>query len=183
MQNYAKFNKDDRSIRIAAGEGLALIFEIGNLVKFSVSATGPSDSSNPDGKNSREFTHVQGLRAKILNQVRSLSVEAGGKGSAKKDLNSQRNTFRDVLEFLEDGFSPETSMKIGGESLSTTSWSELIQLNFLKHFLGGGFVKQMQDKEVLHDIFGFTPKRNLLSGTQKLSGTEKIVYDCDMGSS
>lgn len=169
-------DKDDRSIRIAAGEGLALIFEMGNLEKFSVSATGPSDSSNPDGKNAREFTHIQGLRAKILNQVRSLSVEAGGKGSAKKDLNSQRNTFRDVLEFLEDGFSPETSMKIGGESLSTTSWSELIQLNFLKHFLGGGFVKQMQDNEVLHDVFGFTPKRNLLSGTQKLSGTEKRMY-------
>lgn len=171
-------DKDDRSIRIAAGEGLALIFEIGNLEKFSVAATGPSDSSNHDGNNARarEFTHIQGLRAKILNQVRSLSVEAGGKGSAKKDLNSQRNTFRDILEFLEDGFSPETSMKIGGESLSTTSWSQLIQLNFLKHFLGGGFVKQMQDNEVLHDIFGFSPKRNLLSGTQKLSGTEKRMY-------
>lgn len=148
-------DKDDRSIRIAAGEGLALIFEIGNLEKFSVAATGPSDSSNHDEKSAREFTHIQGLRAKILNQVRSLSVEAGGKGSAKKDLNSQRNTFRDILEFLEvflfnlflilklskgvlivflfiqDGFSPETSMKIGGESLSTTSWSELIQVALL----------------------------------------------------
>lgn len=28
-------------------------------------------------------------------------MEAGGKGSAKKDLNSQRNLFKDVLEFLE----------------------------------------------------------------------------------
>ncbi|WOH06956.1 hypothetical protein DCAR_0626385 [Daucus carota subsp. sativus] len=169
-------DKDDRSIRIAAGEGLALIFEMGNLEKFSVATTGPSDSFNHDGNNAREFTHIQGLRQKILNQVKSLSVEAGGKGSAKKDLNSQRNTFRDILEFLEDGFSPETSMKIGGESLNTTSWSQLIQLNFLKHFLGGGFVKQMQDNEVLHDIFGFSPKRKLLSGTQKLSGTEKRMY-------
>jgi hypothetical protein len=33
--------------------------------------------------------------------VRSLSAEAGGKGSTKKDLNSQRNLFKDVLEFLE----------------------------------------------------------------------------------
>ena len=31
-----------------------------------------------------------------------------------------------------------------------------------------------QDNEVLHDIFGFSPKRKLLSGTQKLSGTEKV---------
>ncbi|KAL8094321.1 hypothetical protein AgCh_036014 [Apium graveolens] len=63
----------------------------------------------------------------FLNQVRSLSVEAGGKGSAKKDLNSQRSTFRDILDYLEDGYSPETSIKIGGESLNTTTWSQLIQ--------------------------------------------------------
>lgn len=74
---------------------------MGNLEKFSVATTGPSDSFNHDGNNAREFTHIQGLRQKILNQVKSLSVEAGGKGSAKKDLNSQRNTFRDILEFLE----------------------------------------------------------------------------------
>lgn len=72
-------------MRIAAGEALALIFEIGNLERFS----------------NQDITHIQGLKAKILNQVRNLSVEAGGKGSAKKDLNNQRNTFRDVLEFLE----------------------------------------------------------------------------------
>ena len=61
-------------------------------------------------------------------------------------------------------------MKIGGDSLQTSSWSEMIQvflvcflstlfeisflfsiltfrflqLNFIKHFLGGGFVKHMQ---------------------------------------
>lgn len=88
-------------IRIAAGEALALIFEMGNLEKFSVATTGSSDRSSYNGINARELTHIQGLRARILNQVRSLSMEAGGKGSAKKDLNSQRNTFRDILEYLE----------------------------------------------------------------------------------
>lgn len=88
-------DKDDRSIRIAAGEALALIFEIGSLEKFS---SEPNDCN--DG--SREgCTHVRGLKGKILNQVRNLSVEAGGKGSAKKDLTSQRNLFKDILEFLE----------------------------------------------------------------------------------
>ncbi|XP_074380002.1 uncharacterized protein LOC141721141 isoform X2 [Apium graveolens] len=170
-------DKDDRLIRIAAGEALALIFEIGNLEKFYVATTGSNDSSNHNGINARELTHIQGLRARILNQVRSLSVEAGGKGSAKKDLNSQRSTFRNILDYLEDGYSPETSMKIGGESLNTTTWSQLIQLNFLKHFLAGGFVKQMQDNEVLHDIFGFSPKRKLFSATEKrISGTDKRMY-------
>ncbi|KAL7597133.1 hypothetical protein Lser_V15G31249 [Lactuca serriola] len=154
--------KEDRSIRIAAGEALALIFEIGNLEKFSIQ----------EGNN-KDVTYIHGLRAKVLNQVKNLSVEAGGKGLTKKDLNNQRNTFRDILEFLEDGYSPETSLKIGGDSLTTTTWCQLIQLNFLKRFLRGGFIKHMQENEFLHDVFDFTPKKKLISG---VSGTEKRMY-------
>lgn len=129
------------------------------MEKLSGEAKESSDSSI-----SREFTHIQGLRAKILNQVRVLSSEAGGKGSAKKDLNSQRSSFRDILDFLEvlvfafidfslyfsfllllvmmilllrqcqDGYPPETSIKIGGESLNVTSWSQLIQVPPLTSF-------------------------------------------------
>lgn len=94
-------DKDDRSVRIAAGEALALIFEIGSLEKFSVGAKDSSDGSTQEGSRPREFVHIQGLKAKIINQVRNLSAEAGGKGSTKKDLNSQRNLFREVLEFFE----------------------------------------------------------------------------------
>lgn len=156
--------KDDRSVRMAAGEALALIFEIGNLEKFS---------TQEGNNNSRDVIHIQGLKAKILNQVRSLSVEAGGKGLTKKDLNNQRNTFRDILEFLEDGYSPETSLKIGGDTLTTTTWCQLIQLNFLKRFLRGGFIKHMQDNEFLHDVFDFTPKKKLISGGDRV---EKRMY-------
>ncbi|XP_027094441.1 uncharacterized protein [Coffea arabica] len=169
--------KEERSVRIAAGEALALIFEVGSLEKFAGESKGSSDGSNSEADKSRELVHIQGLRGKILNQVRNLSTEAGGKGSAKKDLNSQRNTFRDILEFLEDGYSPETSMKVAGESLSTTSWAQLIQLNFLKHFLGGGFVKHVQENEFLHDVFGFNPKKKFMSAAEhRLSASEKRLY-------
>ncbi|KAK0575440.1 hypothetical protein LWI29_000600 [Acer saccharum] len=164
-------DKDDRSVRIAAGEALALIFEMGSLEKFSAEAKGSKDGSQGG------YAHVQGLKGKILNQVKSLSMEAGGKGSAKKDLNSQRNLFKDILEFLEDNYCPETSLKIGGDSLKTSTWSQLIQLNFLKHFLGGGFVKHMQENEFLHEVFEFTPKRKHLPGTEHhISGSEKRMY-------
>ncbi|XAR61961.1 hypothetical protein NMG60_11016521 [Bertholletia excelsa] len=144
-------DKDDRSIRIAAGEALALIFEMGNFEKFL-----------SDAKES----------------VRNLAAEAGGKGSTKKDLNAQRNSFRDILEFLEDGNPPKTSVKIGRESLNTTSWSQLIQLNFLKHFLGGGFVKHMQENEFLHEVFGFTPsyQRQLPGSEVHMSNSDKRLY-------
>lgn len=93
--------KDDRALRIAAGEALALIFEMGSLEKFAGETKVSSDQSSDEGKDSRKLMYLHGLRTKVLGQVQGLAVEAGGKGSAKKDLNSQRNTFRDILEFLE----------------------------------------------------------------------------------
>ena len=74
---------------------------MGNLEKFCGEAKASSDSSDHEKNDSRNFAHIQGLRAKILNQVRNLSAEAGGRGSTKKDLNSQRNSFRDILDYLE----------------------------------------------------------------------------------
>ncbi|KAL9386047.1 hypothetical protein Peur_023057 [Populus x canadensis] len=171
-------DKDDRSVRIASGEALALIFETGSIEKFATENKTTPDGSVPEGNKSREgYTHILGLKSKILNQVRSLSAEAGGKGSAKKDLNSQRNLFKDVLEFLEDGYAPDISMKIGGDSLQTSTWSELIKLNFMKHFLGGGFIKHMQDNEFLQVVFGFTPKRKHLLGVEhQMSSGEKRMF-------
>uniref|UniRef100_A0A7C9CXV8 Interferon-related developmental regulator N-terminal domain-containing protein n=1 Tax=Opuntia streptacantha TaxID=393608 RepID=A0A7C9CXV8_OPUST len=153
-------DKDDRSVRIAAGEALAVIFEVGDFERFAGEGGDSSDCAREG------YLHLKGLKGKVLKQVRDLASEAGGKGAAKKDLNNQRNLFRDLLDFLEDGYSPETSMKVGGESLITSSWSQLVQLNFLKHFLQGGFVKHMQENEFLHDLFGFTPKKKINFGNE-----------------
>ncbi|XP_010540397.1 PREDICTED: interferon-related developmental regulator 1-like [Tarenaya hassleriana] len=168
--------KDDRTVRIAAGEALGLIFELGILEKFSAEAKRSNGSVQEGNVTQEALTHMHGLKAKVTNQVRDLSVEAGGKGSAKKDLNSQRNLFKDLLEFLEDGYSPESSTKIGGESLQTTMWCQMIQLNFLKHFLGGGFIKHMQDNEFLQDVFGFTPKKKFAGGEPRMSQGEKRMF-------
>ncbi|XP_062019492.1 uncharacterized protein LOC133736071 [Rosa rugosa] len=169
-------DKDDRSVRIAAGEALALIFEIGSLEKFSVGTKSSDDGSTEEGNYPREYVHIQGLKAKIINQARDLSAEAGGKSSAKKDLTNQRNMFRDILEYFEDDYSPEISIKIGSDSLQTSTWSQLIQLNFLKHFLGGGFIKHMQENELLQDVLGFTPKKKCVDFENRLSGSEKRMF-------
>jgi HEAT repeat protein len=94
--------KDDRSVRIAAGEALAVIYELGTLEKFAAEVKGSANGSVKEGGVSQEaLMHMHGLKAKVTKQVRELSVEAGGKGSAKKDLNTQRNLFKDLVEFLE----------------------------------------------------------------------------------
>ncbi|CAL9216480.1 unnamed protein product [Arabidopsis halleri] len=166
--------KDDRSVRIAAGEALAVIYELGTLEKFAAEVKGSANGSVKEGSVSQEaLMHMHGLKAKVTKQVRELSAEAGGKGSAKKDLNTQRNLFKDLVEFLEDGYAPETSTKVGGDYLQTSTWYQMIQLNYLKHFLGGGFIKHMQENEFLHDVFSFTPKK---IGGGKLSNDEKRLF-------
>ena len=68
-------------------------------------------------------------------------------------------------------------MKIGGYSLQTSTWSQYIQLNFLKHFLGGGFVKHMQENEFLQEVFGFTPRKKIFQGIEHLkSSADKRMY-------
>uniref|UniRef100_A0A7N0UAI8 Interferon-related developmental regulator 1 n=1 Tax=Kalanchoe fedtschenkoi TaxID=63787 RepID=A0A7N0UAI8_KALFE len=162
-------DKDDRAVRIAAGEAVAVILEVGSFEKFAADLKAA-------GVGGHGTIHdINGIKEKIHKQVKDLSVEAGGKGSAKKDLNNQRNLFRDILVFIEDGYSPETSMKIGGDLMATSTWSQLIQLNFLKHFLGGGFVKHMQDNSFLQDVLGFTPKKSLASELNR-SSIEKKWY-------
>ncbi|AAF24950.1 T22C5.21 [Arabidopsis thaliana] len=146
--------KDDRSVRIAAGEALAVIYELGTLEKFAAEVKGSANGSVKEGGVSQEaLMHMHGLKAKVTKQVRELSVEAGGKGSAKKDLNTQRNLFKDLVEFLEDGYAPETSTKVGGDYLQTSTWYQMIQLNYLKHFLGGGFIKHMQVCFLIYPFF------------------------------
>ena len=80
-----------------------------------------------------------------------------------------------ILQY-QDGYSPEISIKIGGDSLQTSTWSQLIQLNFLKHFLGGGFIKHMQENELLQEVLGFTPKKKSIDSENRLSGSEKRMF-------
>ena len=76
---------------------------MGTLEKFAAEAKGSAaNGSVKEGCVSQEaLMNMHGLKSKVTNQVRDLAAEAGGKGSAKKDLNTQRSLFKDLVEFLE----------------------------------------------------------------------------------
>ncbi|XP_077247666.1 uncharacterized protein LOC143887472 isoform X2 [Tasmannia lanceolata] len=160
--------RQDPSVCIAAIEAIVLIFEMGNLEKFSGEFRSCIDGS------------PEALKEKIINQVRNLAlyVETGEEDSAKIDLSSKPNLFRDVFSFFETGNFPKTSVKIlqGAKLLKISTWTQLLQLNFLKRVLGRGFVRHMQENELLHDIFDLTPKekqRKLENDGQLLDNNEK----------
>ncbi|MQL95990.1 hypothetical protein Taro_028656 [Colocasia esculenta] len=171
-------DKEDRTVRIAAGEAVALIFDIARLDKFAREEN--SHNGDLDGEGTKpprgRFSYVAALKGKILNQAKILSMEAGGKGSAKNDLSNQRNTFQDILALIETGTCPERPVKIlkNCDPLIVSTWSQMMQLNFLRRFLGRGFLKHMQDNELLHDVFGFTPRKRKTFSVKEKRGSKPL---------
>lgn len=165
-------DKGDRSVRIAAGEALALIYEM-NASNPSISKTAENEleSSHPVGtKSTMGISYIETLKGKILTQARDLSMEAGGKGSVKSDLGTQRELFQHIVDFIETEEFEVVSLKVLNhcDPLKITSWSHALQLNFLRRFLGSGYLRHMQDNELLHDILDYVPKkREILSVKEK----------------
>ncbi|KAI3958930.1 hypothetical protein MKX01_023606 [Papaver californicum] len=75
----------------------------------------------------------------------NLSLEAGGEDIPKND--TKKKLIDDVLRFLEDKVCLKTSIKIGRSVLNISTWSRLLQVNFVMRFLGPGFVKHMQENQ------------------------------------
>ncbi|EAZ40479.1 hypothetical protein OsJ_24933 [Oryza sativa Japonica Group] len=169
---------EDRAVRMAAGEALALCFEL-NLLDVSFGEDDDVENGGTVGSKSKLFLDMQALKAKISSLASNLSMEAGGKGADKKNLTDQRDLFQRILDFVKYGECPEESVKISGKRdvLRVSSWSELIQLNFLRRFLGRGFLKHVQENGLLQDVFDIkTDKAETLSSTDKKifrSGEEK----------
>ncbi|CAL9192862.1 unnamed protein product [Musa hybrid cultivar] len=165
---------NDRSVRIAAGEAISIFFELGILDQNEQVDT---DSINHEDLKHGVLAYMQSMKAKILFKANELSVEAGGKGTDKKNLNDQRDLFQKILDYVQTGECPEISLKISNKHgfLRASTWTEIIQqLNFLKRFLGRGFLKHSQDNERLHDIFDFARdnSESLSSKEKKISRTE-----------
>ncbi|KAJ1703927.1 hypothetical protein LUZ63_003706 [Rhynchospora breviuscula] len=86
---------DDRSVRMAAGEAIALCFE---LKLFVVK---PADEE--DAKYLQHLTYMQNMKAKVIAQIGTLSCEASRKGANKKNLNEQRELFHKIWDYVMNG--------------------------------------------------------------------------------
>ncbi|KAH9323430.1 hypothetical protein KI387_018069, partial [Taxus chinensis] len=140
-------NTDVRAVCIAVGEAIAIIFETTgwiNMDEIGFSVNSIRSESKKDNI-ARSSLSMEALTRRVIEQMRVLMAEAGGKGSSKKELNSQRSSFRELLAYIEDGIRPTTSVKLqNGDVLEIKTWSQRIQLNMFRRFLGGGFQKHMQ---------------------------------------
>jgi hypothetical protein len=86
---------DDLDVRTAAGESIALLYEM----------TDSAPSTEEDAEDSAD-DEVPVARAtipedQVVEQMKALSVHAGGKGAPKKERAVQRSSFRELLASIE----------------------------------------------------------------------------------
>jgi hypothetical protein len=159
-------------LRAAAGQCMALIHEarLGMGVEDGVAA------------NTTERKYSQGGWAgspqedvvfEIQQRIAELSNQSGHSISkkAKKEL---RSAFREFSRTISDNESPEESIAFRGGSLELTSWKGIIQLQFVRHCLQGGFQIQLLTNPTLQTIFG--ADGSILNGSGNMSQLEKRLY-------
>ncbi|KAK7488564.1 hypothetical protein BaRGS_00020181 [Batillaria attramentaria] len=127
-------NGPDTELRITAGEAIALLYDL---------------CRDMDDTFGREDDATDALCVKL----KELSVEST-KHMAKKDRRTQRSSFRDILRTVEEGEIPQTTVKIGVESLELEGWSQKKQYDAFCQVLGSGINLHLKDNVVLRDFWG-----------------------------
>ncbi|PIA36743.1 hypothetical protein AQUCO_03200011v1 [Aquilegia coerulea] len=144
------------ALRIVAAETLAHIVEINVIEKFSVSALDTYDNltcKSNGGSICKQITKT------MMDQVKNVILEMSRSDLSEKDLIIDHHTLStDIVAFLKRGCCPETSIQIGRDVLPISKWSQLIQVDFLKRFLGTPFVRYVEKNELFRDFYDFTPR-------------------------
>ncbi|XP_067854606.1 interferon-related developmental regulator 2 isoform X2 [Heptranchias perlo] len=149
---------DNVTLRIAAGEAIALLFELAR-------------------KTDQEFLY-EGTD-QLCEKLKALATDSN-KYRAKTDRRKQRSIFRDVMRSIEDGECLEETIKFGIECLYIDSWVRRRTYDAFKEILGSGVRHHLQHNELLRDIFELGPPLMLDAAAiraNKISRFEKHLYN------
>lgn len=128
---FGLLQSSDVDMRIAAGETLAVIYEICREV---------------------DENFEMDLHESLIDQLTELATDSA-KFRAKKDRRIQRSSFRDVLRSIESGESPEICVKFGRERLTLDTWCRKRQYDSLCTILGSGMNLHLAENQLVRDIF------------------------------
>ncbi|KAJ7284270.1 hypothetical protein O6H91_06G084000 [Diphasiastrum complanatum] len=164
----------DLDVQKAAGEAIALIFETGSSNEQSIAYVTLDSESFSRPSPSLTVKSRKANEAHVFEQMKALSVEAGGKGCAKKEKSAQRSSFRELFASIQGGGCAETCIKLRhGDILRVDTWEKTLQLHALRKVLAEGFQIHMQENNLLHDIFNFIPRQGK---HHSRSAKEKRLY-------
>ncbi|KAL7528332.1 hypothetical protein ACHAXR_003549 [Thalassiosira sp. AJA248-18] len=147
-------DSSDVGLRRSAGECVSLIHECRlNLGLNEEEADNATERKFRRG--SWDGSEWEVLMDEVKQRIAELSVESSHHMS-KQAKKQQRATFRDFMNTIVDDEPLQTVVNWRGGKLTLNSWKEIIQLNFVRHCLQGGFQIQLMYNETLHGVFGAT---------------------------
>lgn len=149
---------DDVNMRIAAGETIALLFELAR-------------DMNPEF----EFNDWDALCDKLT----ELATDCN-KHRAKTDKRKQRSVFRDVLKAVEEGQFQSETIRFGTERMAIDSWVRKRTYDAFREFVGAGMNYHLQANEFIRDVFELGPPMLVDSATlkaMKISRFERHLYN------
>lgn len=112
------------------------------------------------------------------NQMETLACmkdlsEARGPRLGKKQRASQKAAFRNLCNFIENGYVRETKIKLQyGDVLTLTSLQKHIQMDYLRSVFGSGFHRHLHENSIMHVVFGYHPR----TGFETKSSTSDKKY-------
>ncbi|XP_072276438.1 interferon-related developmental regulator 2 isoform X1 [Pyxicephalus adspersus] len=151
-------SSENVSLRIAGGESLALLYELGR-----------------DLEDDFDYDDVDTLCITL----KALATDSN-KYRAKTDRRKQRSIFRDVLHYIESGECQEETIKFGLEVMYVDTWVRRRTYSAFKETLGSGIRYHLQHNEVLRDIFSLGAPLVLDAAAikaSKISRVEKHMYN------
>ncbi|CAM0874581.1 unnamed protein product [Alopecurus aequalis] len=131
---------NEPDLRMAAGEALAVCIELDIL------PSRPKPPSYYDYYYNRKLPEPEPEERPAL-ESRVSELAFGQDARRKKAHAGEMNLFRQIHDFLEKNEQqltkkkqrPEESWSSGGLVVKVSKWAKLVQLNFLKYYIGDGF--------------------------------------------
>ncbi|KAJ9062107.1 Interferon- developmental regulator 1 [Entomophthora muscae] len=133
----------DASVRIAAGENVALFFEVMASAKLD-----------------HGYKYLNDLVSKI-----NMLLHDRSRFRSKKERLHQRTAFRSIVATVEDGENPEIKLKFKTRNVFIHSWVSMKMLQHFRSVLAGGLHIHMEKNELLADVFGDSMIFSGLAGT------------------
>ena len=194
---------ESNKVRIAAGQTLAMLFEINGETstggKSGGDEEGPQklkqrgfsihsmDGSSTGGSFDGEEALKQAIQAEetlsvedVVELVEDLAGEYD-RSKGKKERKEQRSVFRNIVASVSNGDNPELCIKIRNEAITFEKWSHILQMYFLKSVLQSGFQYHFRHNSLVREIFGLGPPPEV-DGNDRLTKLEKRMYMSDSSS-
>ncbi|KAM6985807.1 interferon-related developmental regulator 1 isoform 2-T2 [Aplochiton taeniatus] len=149
---------DDVNMRIAAGETIALLFELARDIDVEFECD---------------------CWEELCDKLNALATDCN-KHRAKTDKKKQRSVFRDVLRAVEEGEFQSESIRFGTERVIIDSWVRKRTYDTFREFVGSGMNYHLQANEFIRDVFELGPPMLVDSATlkaMKSSRFERHLYN------